>query len=98
MTLQEKNNLLINNDFKGRVRIAALNAARDLMNDPQVTDRLVKKYCSRIRNNIFGEWINGYMFHVVEHEQTTPTVEDSLLQNIVNSVFTASAEQYYFNI
>ena len=98
MTLQEKNNLLINNDFKGRVRIAALKAAKDLLNDMQVTDRLVKKYCSRIRNNIFGEWINGLTFLVVEHEQTTADVADALLQNIVNSVFTASAEQHYFNI
>ena len=97
MTLQEKNELLINDAFKARVRIAALNAAKDLLNDNSI-DRLVRKYATRMRNNIFGEWINGITFLVVEHAQTTPDVADTLLQDIVNSVFTASAEQYYFNV
>lgn len=98
MTLQEKNALLINDALKGRIRMAALNAAKNLLNDTNVTDRLVIKYCKRIRNNIFGEWINGMVFLAVEHPQMTATVDDQLLQNIVDSVFTAAAEQYYFNI
>ncbi len=98
MTLQEKNTLLINDDFKARVRQAALKAAKDIQNDSNQTDRLVKKYCARVRNNPFGDWANYYAFLVVDHPQTTPTVEDTDLQNIVNSVFVEAAEQYYDNM
>ena len=97
MTLQEKASLLINDEFKAKIRMAALRAAKDLINDTNV-DMLVRKYAMRVRNNIFGDWLNHLTFLVVEHEQTTATVGDELLQDIVNSVFTTAAEQYYYNI
>lgn len=97
MTLQEKATLLINDEFKSKIRMAALKAARDLINDNSI-DKLVRKYALRVRNNIFGDWINHLTFLVVEHEQTTAAVDDTLLQNIVNSVFTSAAEQYYYNM
>lgn len=97
MTLQEKASLLINDEFKSKIRMAALKAAKDLINDTNI-DMLVRKYALRVRNNIFGDWLNHLTFLVVEHEQTTATVDDALLQNIVNSVFTQAAEQYYYNM
>ncbi len=98
LTLEQQNNLLINNDLKGRVRTAALRAARNLQNDTNVTDRLIRKYCNRIRNNPFGDWINNYMFLVSEHPQSALEMNDTLLQAIVDSVFTDATERYYANI
>ena len=97
MTLQEKASLLINDEFKSKIRSAALKSAKRLNQDTDI-EMLGRKYALRVRNNIFGDWINHLTFLVVEHQQTTAAVDDTLLQNIVNSVFTSAAEQYYYNI
>lgn len=100
MNLGDKNDLLKNDTFKDRVRIATLQEAWYKLQFPEETDLLVQKYAARIRqaNNLFGKWVDDVVFLLVEMEDTNGNNSDEQIKTKITSVFTELAKRYYSNI
>lgn len=86
---------MINDELKARVRQVARATAKDLQNDPSVTDGLVNLFCKKVHKDTFGSWVNDYTELVVDHFQFTATIEDTLLKSISDAVFTDAAKKFY---
>lgn len=97
MTLSEKATLSQDNEFRGRIQMAGLIAAGDLLAD-SAQPFIVKKYASHVVNNIGGSWLNTMVHQVLANPAITGDSIDGDIQFTVNSNFNKLAEAHYTNI
>lgn len=88
-TLIEMYQLIANPEFFNRVRMAAINAAIDVLQDPQLEEQ--HAYChSLIDNPLSDTWLQPIVISVIQNPSIATNLNSSTdgdIQFVVNSVF-----------